>query len=84
MEANVKERLYRLVDGLPDGAVDTVEHFLESLSNPDDPVVRALMDAPKDDEPLTDEDRVALEEAQAAIEAGDVVSDEALREELGL
>lgn len=84
MEARVKERLYRLVDGLPEGALDTAEHVLETLSTSDDPVVRALINAPEEDEPPSDEDRAALEEGRAALEAGDLVSNAELCEELGL
>ncbi len=83
MEAKVRERLYRLVDGLPEQAVDTAEHLLETLSDSDDPVVRALMDAREDDGPTSDEDRAALEEGRAALEAGDIVSDDVVRKELG-
>lgn len=84
MEAKAKERLYRLIDQIPDGEVHTVERFLEYLANADDPVWRALMNAPEDDEPLSDEDREALEEGRRALAEGDVVSDEELRAKLGI
>jgi hypothetical protein len=42
------------------------------------------MNAPEDDEPLTDADREALEEGRRALAEGDVVSDEELRAELGI
>jgi hypothetical protein len=84
MEANVKERLYRLVDGLPDGAVDTAEYFLESLSTSDDPVVRALMNAPIDDEPVTQEEEEAVRESWEDHKAGRVQSLDEIEKELGL
>ncbi len=72
MEAGAKERLYRLVDQLPDGEVPTAERFLACLAGLDDPLVRALLNAPEVDEPLSDEDREALEEGRRALESGDV------------
>ncbi len=38
-----------------------------------DPVLRAFMDAPEDDEPLTEEDLAAIAEGKADVERGDVV-----------
>lgn len=83
MEAKVRERLYRLVDGLPERAVHTAEHLLETLSDSGDPVVRALMNAREDDGPMSGEDQAALEEGRTALEAGDIVSDDVVRKELG-
>jgi predicted transcriptional regulator len=84
MEAKAKERLHQLVDRVPDGEVHTAERFLEYLASSDDPVMRALMNAPEMDEPLSDADREALEEGRRALEAGDVVSHEELRKAIGL
>ena len=84
MEAKAKERLYRLVEQIPEGEVHTAERFLEYLAAADDPVMRALLNAPEDDEPLSAEDREALEEGRKALAEGDVVSDEELRAELGI
>ncbi len=46
------------------------------LNRPDesDPVLRAFLEAPEDDEPLTDEDRAAIAEGKADVERGDVVA----------
>jgi hypothetical protein len=76
MEAKARERLYRLVDRIPDGEVHTAERFLEYLTSVDDPLVRALLSAPEDDESLSESDNVALEEGRRALAEGDVVSDE--------
>ena len=84
MEAKAKGRLHQLVDRVPDGEVHTAERFLEYLASSDDPVMRALMNAPEMDEPLSDADREALEEGRRALEAGDVVSHEELRKAIGL
>jgi len=84
MEAKAKERLHRLIDQIPEGEVHAAQRFLEYLTTMDDPVLRALMNAPEDDEPLSDEDREALEEGRRALAEGDVVTDEELSAELGL
>jgi hypothetical protein len=84
MEAKAKERLYRLIDRIPEGEVHTAERFLEYLASSDDPLLRALMNAPADDEPLSDADREALEEGRRALEKGDVESHEELRKAIGL
>ena len=49
-----------------------------------DPLEAALTEAIKLDEPLSDEDKASLHEAKAALEAGQVVSDQELRNELGI
>ena len=84
METEPKERLHRLVDALPAGELQAAERYLEFLSLHAHPFVRALMDAPGDPEPLSDADREALDEGRLALEAGDTVSDSALRAELGI
>jgi predicted transcriptional regulator len=84
MDAKVKERLHELVDRIPEGEVHTAERFLEYLASSDDPLLRALMNAPEMNEPLSDADREALEEGRRALEAGDVVSHEELRKAIGL
>jgi hypothetical protein len=81
-----RDRLHRLVDELPDGQATVAAErslvYLRELG--DDPVLRALLDAPIDDEELTDEERSALAEGLEDIERGDVLTDEELRRELGL
>ena len=50
----------------------------------EDPVLQALMNAPLDDEPDTEDDRASIAEGLADLEVGDVVSDDELRREIGL
>jgi hypothetical protein len=60
-----RERLHALVDDLPEDEVETTLRFVEHLRNPEeDPVLKALREAPLDDEPLTEEDLDALREAE--------------------
>ena len=82
----VKERLHQLVDELPEGqATQAAERALSHLTQmAEDPVVQALMNAPLDDEPETQDDLTAIAEGLADLEVGDVISDEELRREIGL
>ena len=84
MEAKAKERLYHLVDKIPDAEIHAAERYLEYLAEHGDPFIRAVMAAPESDEPLSEEDREALEEGRRALAAGDVDGDEELRAELGI
>ena len=84
MTTQSKERLHRLVDALPATELRAAERYLEFLAASEDPFIRALLNAPEADEPLGDADRIALAEARSALEAGDMVSDRALRAELGI
>ena len=77
----VKERLHALVEDLPEGEAEAAVRFLESLrQDTPDPVARSLRDAPIDDEPLTAEDLVALEEAERDRQEGRVVPDAEARQ----
>jgi alkylated DNA nucleotide flippase Atl1 len=83
MEAKAKERLYRLVDRIPEDEVHTAERFLEDLAMSDDPVMRALTNAPEDDEPVTPEEEEAVREALEDIAAGRVQTLGEVMKELG-
>lgn len=79
-----REALYRLIDELPDRELDTAERMLGRLRHRDDRrLPRALLQAPEDDEPETDEERVAVSEAYEDLARGDVISHEELRRERG-
>jgi len=78
-----KQDLHKLVDNLPDSALSEAGRLLASLCHDNDPVWKAAMEAPEDDEPLTDEDIKAIEEAREDIKHGRTISNEELRRELG-
>jgi len=80
-----KVDLHQLVDQLPDDEVTAAKRFLEYLRDThDDPVLRSLIEAPEDDEPLTAEDIAAIEEGKADIRAGRyLTAQEAKRQLLG-
>jgi len=64
-----REAVHRLVDELPDTLLPEIERYLAALR--DDPVLRAFMEAPEDDEPLTPEEIAAIEEGKAEIARGE-------------
>ena len=77
-----KEELYKLVSELPDSELDAARRYLEYLRNPNDPVLRALVEAPEDDEPLSKDEEQAINEAKEELKKGHVVPSEAVREDV--
>ena len=78
----IKEALHRLIDELPENEAEEAGRLLAARTT--DPVLRAVLMAPYDDEPETPEERAAVEEAKADLAAGRVVSHaEARRRLLG-
>jgi hypothetical protein len=62
----IKERLHHLVDALPESEVPTATRILEALVATADPVLRAHLLAPEDDESTAgDDDDGGLTEARA-------------------
>jgi hypothetical protein len=64
-----KERLHKLVDELTDSeasrALELVKHEHE------DPLLRAIANAPEDDEPWTEADEAAMAESRTELAAGE-------------
>jgi hypothetical protein len=80
-----KTRLHELVDALPESEVEEAKKFLECLVNKAcDPVLQAFLDAPEDDEPVTEEDLRDIEEGRKAIAEGKTESLEDVMREFGL
>lgn len=77
-----RDGLHRLVDELPEGELHSARRFLESLRGAGDPVLRSLMEAPEDDEELTEEEKEAIDEAWQDYLRGDVISSEDAKREL--
>ena len=84
MEPRPRQRLHQLIDKLPDEQILAAERYLDSLCRDIHPVVRAMRSAPIDDEPLTDEDRAAIQEGRREIAAGHGIPNERIRRKLGL
>lgn len=59
-----KERLHQLLDELPENELPAVERVFE------DPLVRALLNTPEGEDPLTPEEIAGLLEAQREVAAG--------------
>ena len=76
-----REALYRLIDELPDDALPAVERYLAAVR--DDPVYRAAMAAPRDDEGSSPEEDAEADAAWARYRRGEYVANGDLRRELG-
>jgi hypothetical protein len=59
---SAREELHLLLDRIPESDVPTTQKFLRSLV---DPVELAILTAPEDDEPESEEERAAVEAALA-------------------
>jgi len=71
-----RQALHALVDELPDDELAAAQRFLEYLRQQAEDPLRSVLDAaPWDDEPLTEEDRAAIEEGLAEEASGEVVAD---------
>ena len=84
MRSALKKDLYELIEALPDTEVEAARRYLQYLRDMGDPVLRSARNAPLDDEPETDEERAAVQEAREAAARGEALTDEELRRELGL
>ena len=80
MTSQTRERVHLRVDQLSERELTTAERVLTELHSEQslDPVLRALANAPVDDEPLTPEEEAALAEGYADFAAGWTVSDDEL------
>lgn len=77
--------LHALVDALPDPELAEAKRLLTGLSTTDDPVLRAALLAPLEDEELSPEEEAILADARARRARGDVhyTSNDDLRREIG-
>jgi hypothetical protein len=81
---SARDSLHRLIDELPESELTAAERFLHYLRATADPVLRALLEAPLDDEPETDDERQAMQEAREELARGEARTLEEVRRELGL
>lgn len=79
-----REALHRLVDSLPEEDLTTAGRLLVGLTVTADAVERALLLAPPDDEPDTDNDDGGLTEARRELARGEGITTEELERELDL
>lgn len=76
-----KERLHRLVDELSEP--EAARAFDLVKKEHEDPLLRAIANAPEDDEPLSAEDRQAIVEGHADIAADRLTSLDDFKRKLG-
>jgi len=80
-----RARLRNLIDFLPAKDVFILQDMAEVMAeNKFNPLMQALLAAPEDEEPLTEEDIEAIAEGEKAIIEGRVKSLEQVEKELGL
>ncbi len=78
-----KKELHQLLDQLPESELHTAQRFLEFLKNQTgDPFLKALQDAPEDDEPETPQEAATVQEAWGECLSGDARPWEEVRKEL--
>ena len=78
----IKKDLHRLVDELPKKELPVAKRYLEYLRNMGDPGLRAMLEAPEDDEPTTPEEEKGAEEARQEYMRGEGISMEEAKREL--
>ena len=76
--------LRKLIDQLPESELVAAHRYLCYLRDEGDPVLQAFLNAPLDDEPLTEEDIKAIGDGKEDIKAGRVYTLEQVKTELGL
>jgi len=76
-----KEHAHELIERLAPAQVEAAVRLLETML---DPVSRAIANAPTDEEPLTPEEKKALDEAQDWLNHNRSIPNEQVLAELGL
>lgn len=81
-----RDELHRIIDAIPEDKLQAIGRLLKDAVDIaiDDPVQRALANAPLDDEPESEEEKRAAEEADADFKAGRSMSTDELKRELDL
>lgn len=83
-ESVLREEITRAIEELSVEDLYAVERFASYLRDlARDPFLRAHLNAPFDDEPVTPEEEALVQEGRDDLARGDVISDEDLWRELG-
>lgn len=78
-----REEVHQLVQNLPESELQAARRFLEFLRTAgDDALLRALREAPTDDEPTTPEEDAGAEDAWREYQQGKALPWEKVRKEL--
>ena len=80
----IRDELHQIVDLLADAELRDARRYLLYLHHLADPATRSMLEAPIDDEPLTEEELTAVEEAKQEAEAGNLIPHEEVKRRLGL
>ena len=79
----VKEELHELVEALPESELLAAQRFLRHLNiMAKDPVMKALVSAPVEDEPITEEEEALVREAEEELARGEGIPLEVVIERL--
>ncbi|MBI4339528.1 MAG: hypothetical protein HY680_06200 [Chloroflexi bacterium] len=76
--------LRKLIGQLPESDLVAAHRYLCYLRDEGDPVLLAFRNAPEDNEPETEAEREAIDEAKEDLKAGRLVSAADIRREFGL
>lgn len=80
-----KDALHKLVETLPECEIDAAEVLLQHLHGIEvDPLLLKLYSSPWDDEPVTEEEREAFEEAKQEIARGEGIPMDEIKREFGI
>ena len=86
-----KQHAHELIDRMAPHQMSAVVNLLETMleTEPDriqseDPVSRAIANAPVDDEPVSDEERREIAAARASFERGEAIPNEEVLADFGL
>jgi hypothetical protein len=79
-----KATLHQIIEALPESELVAAGRFLSYLRDMADPVCRPLLTAPWDNEPETEDERQAVQEARNELARGEVYPLDEVRRELGL
>src|SRR6266446_1848138 len=79
-----KATLHQIIEELRESELVAAGWFLAYLRDMADPVCRALLTAPWDDEPETEDERQAVQEARDELARGEIYPLDEVRRELGL
>ena len=80
----LRAEIQLLVEDLPDKELYGVKRFLAYLRNTNDALTQKLLESSYTDEPLTEQEEIAVDEAWDAAARGEVLTDEELGRQLGI
>ena len=79
---SAKDTLHKLIHFLEENEADEAAKFVSYLIYLRDPVLRALREAPIDDEPETEDERAAMKEAYEDLKSGNIIPSDKIFDEI--